>query len=313
MWKRLDDYVFALGELEVISGGVNRARGAKVTALDSIEAGRWARANLVDGFDSRHACPALSDPVAERSPRPALPTPSGRARTAAAGRGTRSTPRCGPSATRRPLELAEIDQQLQSLHKGAMVYGIQSHAPPDHRACGAGKSSSPASRSVPGTLACLPGLPGTFSLAHPENEGSRRAALADWLASPANMLTWRSIANRLWHYHFGRGIVETPNDFGRNGARPTHPELLDWLAVELRDQGQSLKALHRLIVCERGLSPGIARQPGLRCDRRRQPLSLAAKSTPARRRGHPRQRPGGLRHARSPHGRARLRALFFQG
>jgi hypothetical protein len=86
-------------------------------------------------------------------------------------------------------------------------------------------------------------------LADPENEGSRRAALADWLASPANMLTWRSIANRLWHYHFGRGIVETPNDFGRNGGLPSHPALLDWLALELKDRGGSLKALQRLIVC----------------------------------------------------------------
>ena len=77
----------------------------------------------------------------------------------------------------------------------------------------------------------MPILPASFALSNPDDEGSRRAALADWLASPANVLTWRSIANRLWHYHFGRGIVETPNDFGRNGALPTHPELLDWLAA----------------------------------------------------------------------------------
>ena len=62
------------------------------------------------------------------------------------------------------------------------------------------------------------------------------------------MLTWRSIVNRVWHYHFGRGIVDTPNDFGRMGATPTHPELLDWLAVWFRDGGGSLKELHRLIV-----------------------------------------------------------------
>jgi hypothetical protein len=94
----------------------------------------------------------------------------------------------------------------------------------------------------------LPGASASFSLGNPDNEGSRRAALANWLASSNNVLTWRSIANRLWHYHFGRGIVETPNDFGRNGALPTHPELLDWLAATLRDHGQSQKALHRLIV-----------------------------------------------------------------
>jgi hypothetical protein len=62
------------------------------------------------------------------------------------------------------------------------------------------------------------------------------------------MLTWRSIVNRVWHHHFGRGIVDTPSDFGRNGSRPTHPELLDWLAVSFRDNCGSLKQLHRLLV-----------------------------------------------------------------
>jgi hypothetical protein len=98
----------------------------------------------------------------------------------------------------------------------------------------------------PGALACLPGLDGRFPLAHPDREGSRRAALAKWLSDPRNVLTWRSIVNRVWHYHFGRGIVATPNDFGRMGAEPTHPESLDWLV--LRFQGGSLKKLHRLIV-----------------------------------------------------------------
>jgi len=80
------------------------------------------------------------------------------------------------------------------------------------------------------------------------DEGGRRAALARWIADPANPFVWRSIVNRVWLYHFGRGIVDTPGDFGRMGQRPTHPELLDWLAAELRDGGQSLKRLHRLIL-----------------------------------------------------------------
>ena len=148
----------------------------------------------------------------------------------------------------RLLSTSDVSSSSRSA-QGAMVYGIQPHAPRPITVLRRGEVEQPGEPVGPGTLTCLPGLPGTFALAHPENEGSRRAALADWLASPGNMLTWRSIANRLWHYHFGRGLVDTPNDFGRNGSRPTHPELLDWMAVELRDHGESLKRLQRLIVC----------------------------------------------------------------
>ena len=75
-----------------------------------------------------------------------------------------------------------------------------------------------------------------------------REELARWIAGPENPLTARVMANRVWHYHFGRGIVSTPNDFGRMGARPTHPELLDWLANEFVSSGWSVKHLHRLIL-----------------------------------------------------------------
>ena len=75
------------------------------------------------------------------------------------------------------------------------------------------------------------------------------AALARWLVDRRNGLTWRSIVNRVWHYHFGRGLCDTPNDFGKMGGVPSDPELLDWLAVWFRDEAHgSLKALHRLIV-----------------------------------------------------------------
>ncbi len=76
----------------------------------------------------------------------------------------------------------------------------------------------------------------------------RRAALAGWLADPANPLTARLLANRIWHYHFGVGIVRTPSDLGTQGERPTHPALLDWLATELVARGWSLKAMHRLVM-----------------------------------------------------------------
>ena len=79
-------------------------------------------------------------------------------------------------------------------------------------------------------------------------EQDRRKALADWIASPQNPLTARVMVNRIWQWHFGTGLVETPNDFGRNGVKPSHPELLDWLAQEFIRSGWSIKHMHRLIV-----------------------------------------------------------------
>jgi hypothetical protein len=81
----------------------------------------------------------------------------------------------------------------------------------------------------------------------PEKPG-RRAALARWVASPDNPLTARVMVNRLWQHHFGRGLVATPNDFGVRGERPTHPELLDWLASEFVASGWSIKHIHRLMM-----------------------------------------------------------------
>ena len=79
-------------------------------------------------------------------------------------------------------------------------------------------------------------------------ESERRLAFANWLVHPANPLTPRVLANRLWHYHFGTGIVDTPSDFGYMGGRPTHPELLDFLALKLKENGWRIKAMHRLIM-----------------------------------------------------------------
>jgi hypothetical protein len=102
----------------------------------------------------------------------------------------------------------------------------------------------------PGALSAVAGLPARFEIPAGAPESARRAALADWLVAPSNPLVWRSIANRVWQWHFGRGLCDTPNDFGRMGSLPSHPELLDWLACELRDSS-SLHRLHRLICTSR--------------------------------------------------------------
>ncbi|HTI73212.1 MAG TPA: PSD1 and planctomycete cytochrome C domain-containing protein [Candidatus Limnocylindria bacterium] len=112
-----------------------------------------------------------------------------------------------------------------------------------------GEFDKPRAVANPGALSALQHLPSRFILADSQNEGLRRAALADWLADHDNVLTWRSIVNRVWHYHFGRGLCDTPSDFGKMGGTPSHPELIDWLAVWFRDEAHgSLKELHRLVV-----------------------------------------------------------------
>jgi mono/diheme cytochrome c family protein len=101
-----------------------------------------------------------------------------------------------------------------------------------------------------------PAFPTIFNLREPKlplpapgaKTSGRRRVLADWIASPDNALTARVFVNRLWQHHFGRGIVRSPNDFGMQGSRPTHPELLDWLASEFVASGWSMKAMHRLIL-----------------------------------------------------------------
>jgi hypothetical protein len=89
----------------------------------------------------------------------------------------------------------------------------------------------------------------------------RRSALAEWVADPKNPLTARVIVNRVWAGHFGRGIVDTPGDFGSQGEKPTHPELLDWLAAEFMEGGWSLKKLHRMMVLSDAYGQGQTQNP----------------------------------------------------
>jgi hypothetical protein len=149
-----------------------------------------------------------------------------------------------------------VQRELDELPKPRMVYGAANDFKPEAKFTPArqprpifilrrGDVTKPLEPAHPGGLAAV-GVP--FPVADESDEGRRRAALAKWIADPSNMLAWRSVVNRVWHHHFGRGIADSPNDLGKMGAAPTHPELLDWLAVWFRDGGGSLKKLHRLIV-----------------------------------------------------------------
>ncbi|HEV3236720.1 MAG TPA: DUF1549 and DUF1553 domain-containing protein, partial [Gemmataceae bacterium] len=149
---------------------------------------------------------------------------------------------------KRTKELGAISAEIKALAPAEAVYAITPLPPRPIHVLHRGEVEQRRDLVGPGALSCIKGLKAEFKLANPQEEGRRRQALAEWIADANNPLTWRSIVNRVWHYHFGRGIVDTPNDFGWNGARPTHPELLDWLAVTFRDQSGSLKKLHRLIL-----------------------------------------------------------------
>ena len=120
-----------------------------------------------------------------------------------------------------------------------------------------GDPARPGEGVAPASPAVI-GVEEAYRLDEDSSETERRRRLADWITSPKNPLTARVIVNRLWHYHFGTGIVDTPSDFGYMGGRPTHPELLDWLASRLIESGWRLKPIHRLIMASQAYQQSSA-------------------------------------------------------
>jgi hypothetical protein len=153
----------------------------------------------------------------------------------------------------------KVRRELAALPPPSLIYAAASQFEPDGGlkpppgprpvyVLQRGDITQPRELASPGALSCVGELSPGFAMPEGADESQRRAALARWLTDPHNPLTWRSIVNRAWHHHFGAGIVATPNDFGHMGGLPSHPEVLDWLAATFRDEGGSLKKLHRLIV-----------------------------------------------------------------
>ena len=159
--------------------------------------------------------------------------------------GTPSRPVDEPALAAARARIETMRQELAALPEMETVYGPVVQPPPPVQLLVRGDPEKPLGEIPPG----LPGwiaVPVTNPLAD-AGDGQRRRALAEWITDRANPLTPRVIVNRLWHHHFGTGLVDTPSDFGTGGGRPSHPALLDWLAAELVDHGWSLKHIHRLI------------------------------------------------------------------
>ncbi len=147
-------------------------------------------------------------------------------------------------------EIARLDREIAAV-PALPVWWVGTHraAPGPFQVYVGGNPQRPGDKVVPSSLEVLSELPSAYQLdPGTADEGARRAAFARWLTAADNPLTPRVLANRIWHYHFGTGIVSTPSDFGFMGARPSHPAMLDWLAGELLSQGWKLKPLHRLIM-----------------------------------------------------------------
>ena len=247
---RMNDFIFALAELQALDPtGKNLALGAIVTSNDSIEAApRWGRRNLTDGYYYGGIAKLASEQLAAlkkcRDESLAKVAP----------------PEMRDQSTVAARDLVEVEAALAKLppprtayigtiHNGSGAFtgtGATGGKPRPIFLLPRGDVTKPGKQVEPGTLSVIDTLPARFDGNAPE--GSRRAALARWLTDEKNPLIWRSIVNRVWQYHFGRGLVDSPNDFGHMGELPSHPELLDWLAADFRDNGGSIKKLHRLIV-----------------------------------------------------------------
>jgi hypothetical protein len=135
-----------------------------------------------------------------------------------------------------------------------MAYSVSDVTPPqvpalaDTYVLAGGELANKGEKVEPGFLRALTSNSEPAKIPFAAGSSGRRTALADWIASPDNPLTARVMMNRLWQHHFGEGIVRTPSDFGINGERPSHPELLDWLATQFVEKKWSLKAMHRLML-----------------------------------------------------------------
>lgn len=275
LWKGKDqDYFLAMAEIQAMSEGKNVARGTSVTASDRLRKAKWHPSFLTDGFDSWRIIRGEKLPSKEAA---GVEQKEEHLNQLQLQEHQFRKNALAP-AQQEELEilratLANITDSLASLPDPSFVYAGATDFHAQFRFAPAdsirpifrlnrGDTEQPEEEVEPGTVQTFEQLPSRFDLDMDHTEGERRAALAAWMTSEYNAFTWRSIVNRVWQYHFGRGIVATPNDFGKMGIPPSHPELLDYLAAEFLTHGQSLKWLHKLIVTSATYQQANQANPG---------------------------------------------------
>ncbi|MFM8931056.1 MAG: DUF1553 domain-containing protein, partial [Gemmataceae bacterium] len=245
---RQNDFIAAVAEMRVEdASGNNFALHKPVTASGSIEGPpRWRASNLTDGI--HHAGkPATPETLASLKARLEslelqLLTEADRVARQAAQ----------TQLDRLIAERARMPKPSMvycgTVYTGSGAFTGTGGKPRPISLLRRGNVTQPGKPVKPGALSLLNHAPAKFNLEPSAPEGERRASLAQWITHPDNPLFWRVMANRVWRWHMGRGLVETPSDFGKQGQPCTHPELLDHLALFLRDNRGSLKALHRHIL-----------------------------------------------------------------
>ncbi|MCC9599164.1 PSD1 and planctomycete cytochrome C domain-containing protein [Stieleria sp. JC731] len=249
--ERRDDFIFALAEIKVLAGGNNVAKGAQVTAKDSIEAPvRWSKSNLVDGIYYKE----LTDESAEAQLQQLRIKREQLVRKFRSKESLETIAGLNQSIEKRKVQLNHIPEgqfvyAASTVFPGGGQFKATNGKPRPIHLLRRGDLKSPAEAMTPG----VPSMWGGERLPFFENgawdEGEARLRLARYLTQDDNPLVWRSIVNRIWGWTFGAPIVGTSNDFGRSGQQPTHPELLDYLAAKMRDDpNHSIKSIVRLLV-----------------------------------------------------------------
>ncbi len=249
----------ALGELVALADGTDVARGGRLGhRADSIEAApSWAEVNLVDGYSSLEQLQFEGDGTLTH--RQQLAAEIGKLNVQRTG----LLEKLLDGNARRQMtaildQLAGVRGQIDSLPAQQLVYGPSHTFAPSATFTPAekprpiyllarGDVRSPKELMMPG-VAAVPGPSANFAIANLDDEGQRRAALAHWLSDPTNVLVRRLIVNRVWHYHFGQGIVDSPNDFGRMGSEPNHPGVVGLAGRLVFGPRPIARRPHRLIV-----------------------------------------------------------------